>query len=708
MLILRVHLPLLEVLFPSLKPTLIPTNMRHIRYSLFLALAAVLLACGEDSEAPMVTADFSTDATVVTAGDEVSFTDQSTGSPTSWTWNFPGGTPSTSQEQNPTVTYLRPGTYDVTLIAANSNNEDTETKVDYITVEVALPPVVANFTLSSDTIEIGNSITFTSTSTGNPTALNWAFEEGTPSTSSEQEQEVTFGALGTHDITLSVSNGSRSDDTTQTVTVVPKCSLSTSSFDCAETLVFDQMTEGAINERGKQNYYIFTLPRAAVVEVVTTNIDPAVNLQAAFYHEDRSEIEKGSPVYNTSRGGELKYDILLDSGTYYLRLDDRSSDGNGNQPYQLTVSLDSSDVNEFNNNIDSATPITFTDNSSGVINGTIRAISDADYFAFTLEEPAVVEILITNIDPAIRMEIQLYNEDGTTNGREVSASFGENQLIYNRLLRAGTYYLRLNDQSNDDSGETPYNLTVSLDASDANEINNSIDEATPITFTDNSSGVISGTIRSVGDTDYFMFMLDEPAVVEFLITNIDPAIRMEIQLYNEDRTTNGGDVQAPFGQNQLTHNRLLSAGTYYLRLNDQYNDNSGRSIYELTVSLDKSDPNELNESIEDATTINLGTTVKGTIRSVGDQDFYQFTLNRDAVVNVSVSNIDPAIRMEMQLFNEDKTTNGESVFPPFGQSQINHDRQLGAGTYFLRLNDQFNDQSGEAVYELTVTANSSQ
>ena len=653
----------------------------------------------------MVATDFSTDATTVTAGDEVSFTDQSTGSPTSWTWNFPGGTPSTSQEQNPTVTYLRPGTYDVTLIAANSNNEDTETKVDYITVEVALPPVVANFTLSSDTIEIGNSITFTSTSTGNPTALNWTFEEGTPSTSSEQEQEVTFGALGTHNITLSVSNGNKSDDTTQTVTVVPKCSLSTSSFDCAETLVFNQMTEGVIDEQGKQNYYIFTLPRAAVVEVVATNIDPAVNLQAAFFYEDRTSVEDRGSVYNRSRGGEFDYDILLDSGTYYLRLDDWNGDGSGNQPYQLTVSLDSSDVNEFNNNIDSATPITFADNSSGVISGTIRSVGDVDFFTFTLDEPTVVEVLITNIDPTIRMEIQLYNEDRTTNGGDVQAPFGQNQLTHNRLLGAGTYYLRLNDQYNDQSGEAVYELTVSLDTNDANEINNSIDEATPVTFTDNSSGVINGTIRSVGDVDFFTFTLDEPAVVEFLITNIDPAIRMEIQLYNEDRTTNGGSVFPSFGQNQLTHNRLLSAGTYYLSLNDQYNDNSGRSIYELTVSLDKSDPNELNESIEDATTINLGTTVKGTIRSVGDQDFYQFTLSGDSNVNISVTNIDPAIRMEMQLFNEDKTINGGSAFPSFGQNQLNHDRQLGAGTYYLRLNDQYNDQSGQAVYELTVTAN---
>ncbi|HOS82928.1 MAG TPA: PKD domain-containing protein [Methanolinea sp.] len=43
----------------------------------------------------------------------VSFTDLSTGNPTSWSWNFGDGT--TSTLQNPTHTYTTPGTYTVAL-----------------------------------------------------------------------------------------------------------------------------------------------------------------------------------------------------------------------------------------------------------------------------------------------------------------------------------------------------------------------------------------------------------------------------------------------------------------------------------------------------------------------------------------------------------------------------------------------------------------
>ncbi|MDQ1355146.1 MAG: vibriolysin, partial [Acidobacteriota bacterium] len=72
--------------------------------------------------------------TSVVVGGSVTFTDQSTNTPTSWAWTFEGGTPATSTVKNPVVTYSAAGTYDVTLIATNAQGSDTEAKVDYITV----------------------------------------------------------------------------------------------------------------------------------------------------------------------------------------------------------------------------------------------------------------------------------------------------------------------------------------------------------------------------------------------------------------------------------------------------------------------------------------------------------------------------------------------------------------------------------------------
>ena len=64
----------------------------------------------------------------------VTFKDETTNNPTSWEWTFPGGTPATSNLQNPTVQYTSPGTYNVTLNATNVDGSDSLHKINYIKI----------------------------------------------------------------------------------------------------------------------------------------------------------------------------------------------------------------------------------------------------------------------------------------------------------------------------------------------------------------------------------------------------------------------------------------------------------------------------------------------------------------------------------------------------------------------------------------------
>ena len=79
-------------------------------------------------------AEFSANVTSIKQGESVTFTDASTGSPSSYSWSFSGGTPSSSSSQNPTVSYSTIGIYDVSLTITNSCGTDIETKIGYITV----------------------------------------------------------------------------------------------------------------------------------------------------------------------------------------------------------------------------------------------------------------------------------------------------------------------------------------------------------------------------------------------------------------------------------------------------------------------------------------------------------------------------------------------------------------------------------------------
>ncbi len=116
-------------LFTPDQRTRMQTTMTSISLRSSLASST---ACNTIPQAPV--ANFAANRTAVCPGNTVTFTDQSSNIPTSWSWTFVGGTPATSNAQNPTVTYNTAGTYTVTLVATNSLGNDTETKTAYITV----------------------------------------------------------------------------------------------------------------------------------------------------------------------------------------------------------------------------------------------------------------------------------------------------------------------------------------------------------------------------------------------------------------------------------------------------------------------------------------------------------------------------------------------------------------------------------------------
>lgn len=76
-----------------------------------------------------------------TAPLQVQFTDTSTGEPAAWLWDFGDGTNST--EQHPFHTYTAPGTYTVSLTAANAAFSDTAARIDLITAET--PTITEGF-----------------------------------------------------------------------------------------------------------------------------------------------------------------------------------------------------------------------------------------------------------------------------------------------------------------------------------------------------------------------------------------------------------------------------------------------------------------------------------------------------------------------------------------------------------------------------------
>ncbi len=159
-------------------------------------------------------ANFSASILNPAIGQTVSFTDLSTNTPASWSWSFSpatvtyvGGTNSASQ--NPQLQFNAAGYYTVTLTATNAAGSDGETKTNYI---LASAPPVANFIADNINPSIGQMVNFTDQSTGNPTAWQWTFEGGNPSSwNGQSPPAILYNFAGTWDVTLEVSNGTGTD-----------------------------------------------------------------------------------------------------------------------------------------------------------------------------------------------------------------------------------------------------------------------------------------------------------------------------------------------------------------------------------------------------------------------------------------------------------------------------------------------------------------
>ena len=184
----------------------------------------------QENQQVLPTAAFEANTTFVCSPGAVQFTNLSLEA-TSWVWNFPGGTPSTSTEQHPHVVYNTPGQYSVSLLASNAAGNDQSVISGYISVG-ASPS--ANFNYSVN----GFTVNFSNTATNNPNGYFWTFGDGM--TSNAPNPSHLYTSEGTYTVTLQVENACGTNTINQEVTILstPTAAINYSvSGNCAPFMV---------------------------------------------------------------------------------------------------------------------------------------------------------------------------------------------------------------------------------------------------------------------------------------------------------------------------------------------------------------------------------------------------------------------------------------------------------------------------------------
>ncbi|MCK9632425.1 MAG: SBBP repeat-containing protein, partial [Methanoregula sp.] len=157
-------------------------------------------------------ASFTANVTSGNAELAVTFRDRSSGTPTSWAWDFGDG--STSTEKNPVHTYGAVGTYTVRLTATNSLGTNTTVKNNYINATLGAP--IAAFNATKTAGDTPFTAQFTDKSARLPTSWTWDFGDSDTTNATKQNPVHTYTSAGDYTVKLTASNTAGSNLTTRT------------------------------------------------------------------------------------------------------------------------------------------------------------------------------------------------------------------------------------------------------------------------------------------------------------------------------------------------------------------------------------------------------------------------------------------------------------------------------------------------------------
>ncbi len=328
-------------------------------------------------------ASFSANNTNICAGTCISFTDQSTNTPTIWSWSFPNGNPSSSTSQNPTnICYAAAGTYSVTLTATNLTGSNTFTSTNYITVNAnSIAPTGANASVS--TVCSGSSTTLSVVGGTLGTGASWRWHSGS-----------CTGTL--------VGTGS-------SITVSP-----------VATTTYYVSAEGNCN----------TTSCASVTIALNTQSVAALSISA-----NPNSVTLGNSTTLSLSGGSLGTGAVW---TWYAGICGGTIIGTGD-----SISFSPTGTNTYY--VGAVGTCNNTSCESVVVQVVITGIEEANNLSrfFLFPNPTQSSFTLKNISSTENFQLQIFNPLGEIVYTE--KLFGKNEYVVNANFAKGVYFVRVND-----------------------------------------------------------------------------------------------------------------------------------------------------------------------------------------------------------------------------------------------------------------------
>lgn len=199
-------------------------------------------------------------------------------------WIFSSNPNDTSSQQNPVFTFAAPGTYNVKLIITTEYGGIDSTTKSVVATAGVRPH--SPYTASLDTLCLGQTVTFTPTSSvSGTTGWYWDFDNGTTVTeSTNTTKTITYTTAGTYNVKHSILGSGSSfpclaDTVVKTIVVAVTPAIASSSGTAPSTC---NGTDGFIELTGLANNTVYTvnytLGSTPVVLTLTSNASGVIKI----------------------------------------------------------------------------------------------------------------------------------------------------------------------------------------------------------------------------------------------------------------------------------------------------------------------------------------------------------------------------------------------------------------------------------------------
>lgn len=280
-------------------------------------------------------------------------------------------------------------------------------------------------------------------------------------------------------------------------------------------------------------------------------------LAATFYRDNDTPV-----TYYLGNSGSTT--VSVKPGRYYIKF--VRSDGMGSFSYTLTSRFQVvADRYEYNDDQKLARPLPPGNRVSVV--GNFHKENDLDWFSYYVRDYGKLNITLSvdtlRADPVLYITKGNQFIDKEDNGGRMNPTERANLDV-----SPGKYFIRVSDYNNNQIAGT-YKLDVAYtpERKDTNEPNNTYRLATKL----GSSALLTGTLPSRTDSDWFQFQLYTDSYVTIQAPSIPVRSGVQLTLYNSQNFNyalfNENEVAELAAKRKPILKWKLPRGTYYVRVN---------------------------------------------------------------------------------------------------------------------------------------------